>query len=80
MKDSPNEYIQHGIPPQTSNTTNSIDDIKAFDLGSLINRIQQDYMDNVRPYVSSVQYIESNQTLANSGFITPSTNRKGFSL
>jgi hypothetical protein len=80
LKDSPNEYIQHGIPLQTSNTTNNINDMQAFDLGSLINRIQQDYMDNVRPYVSSVQYVESNQTLANIGLLTSPPNRKGFSL
>jgi hypothetical protein len=54
--------------------------IQPFDLGNLINRIQQDYLDNARPYVSSVQFIQTEQNLANIGLITPSTNRKSLSF
>jgi hypothetical protein len=75
FRDAPHEYIQHD-PSQTIHAdTNSM---QPFDLGNLINRIQQDYLDNVRPYVSSVQFVQNEQNLANIGFLTPSTNRKGF--
>jgi hypothetical protein len=52
--------------------------MQPFDLGNLINRIQQDYLNNVRPYVSSVQFVENEQSLTNLGFLTSTTTRKGF--
>jgi hypothetical protein len=57
---------------------NDATSLQPFDLGNLINRIQQDYLSNVQPYVSSVQFIENNRSLADIGFITPATSRKGF--
>jgi hypothetical protein len=74
FKDAPQEYIQQQIPTTIETNVNGL---QAFDLGSLISRIQQDYADNARPYVSSVQFVEHNQSLANIGFLTPAVNRKG---
>jgi hypothetical protein len=71
-------YSQQQIPMTVNN--NTLDGMQAFDLGNLINRIQQDYLNNVRPYVSSVQFVEDDQNLANIGVVTPSTRRKGFIL
>ena len=34
--------------------------LQSFDLGNLINRIQEDYLQTVRPYVASVQFVETN--------------------
>ncbi|UJR15108.1 hypothetical protein I4U23_002074 [Adineta vaga] len=77
FKDAPKEYIQFQAPvQQSSKDTNNL---QPFDLGSLINRIQQDYMDNARPYVSSVQFVQHDQSLANIGFLTPATSRKDYS-
>ncbi|CAF0842808.1 unnamed protein product [Adineta steineri] len=77
FKDSPQEYIQYEMPTKPAYTaeTNSL---QPFDLSSLIERIQQDYADNARPYVSSVQFVQHNQSLANIGFLTPATNRKDY--
>jgi hypothetical protein len=74
FKDAPQEYIQQQMPTTIETNVNGL---QAFDLGSLISRIQQDYADNARPYVSSVQFVENNQSLANIGFLTPAVNRKG---
>ncbi|CAF3214975.1 unnamed protein product [Rotaria sp. Silwood2] len=68
-------YSQQQIPRK--NYTN-IDGIQPFELGNLIHRIQQDYMDNVRPYVSSIEYVENNQNFADIGLITPATSRKDY--
>jgi hypothetical protein len=65
--------------PTIVNNDNNLDGVKAFDLGNLINTIQQDYLNNVRPYVSSVQFIEDDRSLANMGLVTPSRSRKGLS-
>lgn len=67
-------------PQMPSTVNNSTDGMQPFDLGNLINRIQQDYLNNVRPYVSSVQFIEDEQNLASIGVFTPSTARKSFIL
>ena len=56
----------------------NMNEIQPFDLGNLINRIQQDYVDNVRPYVSGVEFIENGQNLSNIDLITPTTRQKGF--
>ena len=59
-------------------TYTNMSEMQPFDLGSLINRIQQDYVDNVRPYVSSVEFVENEQRISNIDLITPMTHRKGF--
>lgn len=64
--------------PTTYETPSS--GMQPFDLGNLINRIQEDYVNNARPFVSSIQFIQSEQNLASMGLITPSTGRRGFSF
>lgn len=71
-------YQQPPPPPQQQQIPRSTDGMQPFDLGNLINRIQEDYVNSARPYVSSIQFVQSEQNLANMGLITPSTNRKGF--
>ncbi|CAF4879636.1 unnamed protein product [Rotaria sp. Silwood1] len=68
-------YFSEQIPMKNYINTNSI---QPFELGNLIHRIQQDYMDNVRPYVSSIEYIETNQNFADIGYITPTTSRRDY--
>ncbi|CAF0950629.1 unnamed protein product [Rotaria sordida] len=75
FKNSSQKYYQQQIPMKDYTNTNSI---QAFDLGNLIHRIQQDYMDNARPYVSSIEYIENSQNLANIGLTTPVTSRQDY--
>ena len=71
-------YSQPQIPTIVNND-NDLDGIKTFDLGNLINRIQQDYVNNVRPYVSSVKFIEDDQPLTSDGFATPTRSRQSLS-
>ena len=61
-------YPQEQIP-----LTNHTDEMHAFDLGNLIDRIQEDYLNNVRPYVSSVEFIENEPNSASMGMINSST-------
>lgn len=53
-----------------------------FDLGNLIKRVQQDYLREIQPFVSSVKFVEKDreygQSLADIGFTTPVSVRKGF--
>ncbi len=76
-RNSSQTYAQQQIPIAINNN-NTSDSMQPFDLGNLINRIQQDYLNNVRPYVSSVQFVENEQSLTNLGFLTSTTTRKGF--
>lgn len=61
----PLESLFHTAPPPTqtqyvpSSTSNGYN-VQPFDLGNLISRIQEDYIENVRPYVASIQYVETN--------------------
>jgi len=75
-KSSPQGYYQTQQQIPTSISTNR-SGVQPFDLGNLIGRIQEDYLNNVRPYVSSVEFIETELSLANIGLITPSNTRKG---
>jgi len=65
---------QQQIPTSINTNTSGL---QPFDLGNLIGRIQEDYLNNIRPYVSSVEFIESELNLAHVGLITPPTTRKG---
>ena len=70
--------------PTTTTTTNpNVQGVQPFDLQSLIKRVQQDYLREIQPFVSSVKFVEKDreygQSLADVGFITPVTVRKGFS-
>jgi len=77
-KSSSQGYYQQQQQQQIPTSINTnISGIQPFDLGNLIGRIQEDYLNNIRPYVSSVEFIESELNLANVGLITPSTTRKG---
>lgn len=49
--------------------------MQPFDLGNLIGRIQQDYVDNARPYVSSIQFIDSPQTSGTLGLNSSTGNQ-----
>ncbi|CAF1302468.1 unnamed protein product [Adineta steineri] len=53
-----------------------------FDLGNLIKRVQEDYLREIQPFVSSVKFVEKDkefgQNLNDIGFTTPVTVRKGF--
>ena len=53
-----------------------------FDLSNLIKRVQQEYLLEVQPFVSSVKFVEKDrqygQTIDDIGFTTPVTVRKGF--
>jgi hypothetical protein len=53
-----------------------------LDLGNIIKRVQEDYLREIQPYVSSVKFIEKDreygQNLNDIGFSTPITIRKGF--
>lgn len=70
-------YPQEQIPlTMNSNYNNQMDDMHAFDLGNLINRIQEDYLSNVRPYVASVEFIENEQNSMNMDLINPSSSRQ----
>ncbi|CAF4587215.1 unnamed protein product [Rotaria socialis] len=75
MMGSSQGYYQEQPPTTTSADTN---DLQPFDLGNLISRIQQDYAENVRPYVSSVQFVETNPSVVNLGYITPAGTRKDY--
>jgi hypothetical protein len=72
-------YPQQQIP-LTTNPNPNIGE--PFDLGNLIKRVQQDYLREIQPFVSSVKFVEKDreygQSLADVGFITPVTVRKGF--
>ncbi|CAM4790526.1 unnamed protein product [Rotaria magnacalcarata] len=75
MTGSSQGYYQ-GQPPTT--TYADTNNLQPFDLGNLISRIQQDYTENVRPYVSSVQFVETNPSVVNLGYITPASTRKDY--
>lgn len=72
-------YPQQSIPITTETNINGI---QPFDLGNLIKRVQQDYLREIQPFVSSVKFVEKDseygQSLADIGFTTPVTVRKGF--
>ncbi|CAF1287424.1 unnamed protein product, partial [Didymodactylos carnosus] len=75
LKNSSERYPQQQIPITTDT---DLTGMQPFDLGNIMNRIQQDYLDNVRPYVSSVKFVDNDQSLADIGFITPATTRRGY--
>ncbi|UJR31578.1 hypothetical protein I4U23_019065 [Adineta vaga] len=56
--------------------------MQPFDLGNLIKRVQEDYLREIQPFVSSVKFVEKDkefgQNLNDIGFSTPVTVRKGF--
>ena len=66
-------------PPSTTTNANAT---QPFDLGNLIKRVQQDYLREIQPFVTSVQFIEKDrefgQNLSDVDFITPVTVEKGF--
>ncbi len=72
-------YPHQPIPITTNPNPNGA---QPFDLGNLIKRVQQDYLREIQPFVSSVKFVEKDreygQSLADIGFITPVTVRKGF--
>ena len=72
-------YIPQSVP-MTSNVSSN--GVQPFDLGNLIKRVQQDYLREIQPFVSSVKFVEKDreygQGLADVGFTTPVTVRKGF--
>jgi hypothetical protein len=76
-KSSSQGYYQQQQQQIPTSINTNISGVQPFDLGNLIGRIQEDYLNNIRPYVSSVEFIESELNLANVGLITPSTTRKG---
>jgi hypothetical protein len=53
-----------------------------LDLGNIIKRVQEDYLKEIQPYVSSVKFVEKDraygQNLDDIGFSTPVTIRRGF--
>jgi hypothetical protein len=72
-------YPQQSIPITTDTNSNVK---QPFDLANLIKRIQQDYLREIQPFVSSVKFVEKDleygQSLADIGFTTPVTVHKGF--
>jgi len=89
---NPSSNIYSNIPegfaiPTAPITTNSNpipngNGIQTFDLGNLIKRVQQDYLREIEPFVSSVKFVEKDQeygqNISDIGFTTPVTVRKGF--
>lgn len=61
-------YTQERIPMINHQTTDNTNGMHSFDLGNLITRIQDDYLSNARPYVSSIEFIETE--------LNPSNNRQ----
>ena len=78
LKTRPQTYTQVSAPASTGVYTA---DLRSFDLGSLLNRIQDDYVQNIRPFVASVQYVETNPALGGAltgiGPVTPGITRRG---
>ncbi len=72
-------YPHQSIPTTTNPNLNGIE---PFDLGNLIKRVQQEYLREIQPFVSSVKFVEKDreygQSLTDIGFITPVSVRKGF--
>lgn len=64
--------------PSSRKNYGEVNGVQPFDLGNLISRIQQDYVENVRPYVSSIQFVESNPNVISLGFVSQPDNRKSF--
>ena len=69
-------YPQGQIPMTINQNNDNTNGMHSFDLGNLINRIQDDYLSNVRPYVSSVEFIETELNRSGMGLMDPSTNRQ----
>ena len=73
-------YPQQSMPLTTDTNSNGL---QPFDLGNLIKRVQQEYAREIEPFVSSIKFVEKDreygQNLADVGFTTPVTVRKGFS-
>ncbi|CAF0881786.1 unnamed protein product [Rotaria sordida] len=65
----------------TTTTHNNSNGMPSLDLESLIKRVQQDYYQQIQPFVSSVRFVQKDseygQGLADIGFITPISVRRG---
>ena len=74
------QYPSQANPTTTTNLNSGMP--PAFDLGNLIKRVQQDYLREIQPFVSSVKFVEKDsefgQGLGDVGFTTPVSVRKGF--
>ncbi|CAF1304717.1 unnamed protein product [Rotaria sp. Silwood1] len=70
---------QQPIPTTINKNSNGLE---SLNLENLIKRVQQDYYQEIKPYVSSVRFVEKDreygQSLADIGFITPISVRRGF--
>ncbi|CAF3287175.1 unnamed protein product [Rotaria sp. Silwood2] len=68
--------------PMATTTDNNSNGVQPFNLESLIKRVQQDYYQEIKPFVSSVRFVEKDreygQSLADIGFVTPISVRRGF--
>ena len=77
-----NTSQSYSQPPRPITTDPNPRGPQEFDLGNLIKRVQQDYLREIQPYVSSVKFVEKDQeygqSLADIGFTTPVSVRKGF--
>lgn len=72
------------IPQQSApiTTDSNPENMHPFDLSSLIRNVQQDYLREIQPFVSSAKFVQKDheygQNLGDVGFVTPVTVRKGF--
>jgi len=77
--DESQRYPPKPLPMTTDSKSNSL---QTFDLGNLIERVQQDYAREIQPFVSSIKFVQKDkeygQSLSDVGFTTPVTVRKGF--
>ncbi len=77
---SKNPPQQSKQPPTTDKNSNGI---PSFDLGNLIKRVQQDYLHEIQPFVTSVKFVDKDteygQSLTDVDFTTPVRIEKGFS-
>ncbi|CAF1330847.1 unnamed protein product [Adineta ricciae] len=80
----PNGSQRYPHQSAATTTTNTVpnDRLQPFDLGNLIKRVQEEYLREIQPFVSSVKFVEKDrefgQNLNDVGFSTPVTVRKGF--
>lgn len=60
----------------------NVDPTQSFDLANVIRNVQQDYLRQIQPYVSSVKIIDRDklfgEQLSDVNFVTPVSMRKGF--
>jgi hypothetical protein len=75
-------FTEYSSPSLSTKSNGNLPALPPFDLGHLIKRVQQDYLREIQPFVSSVKFIDKDreygQSLDDVGFTTPISVRRGF--